>query len=136
MHGPLCSPLARRPGVVHHYQCRRGIRPLNTHLKWRTARVWRQYGPDRCVDAADRWLSECLRLRTFQSRAAWSSSRPVVMGHDGPVSDFLVTYLGAIDERLLDYLDEDDVVRHATEQVASDLMELMAHHPSRHVNTR
>jgi uncharacterized cofD-like protein len=35
-----------------------------------------------------------------------------------------------------DYLDEGDVVRHATEQVASDLMELMAHHPSRHVNTR
>ena len=35
-----------------------------------------------------------------------------------------------------DYLDEGDVVRHATEQVASDLMELMAHRPSRHVNTR
>ena len=70
-----------------------------------------RYGPDRCVDAADRWLSESLRLRTFQSRGAWSSSRPVVMGHDGPVSDFLVTYLDAIDERLLDYLDEDDELK-------------------------
>ena len=35
-------------------------------------------------------------------------ARPVVIGHDGPVSDFLVTHLDSIDERLLDYLDEED----------------------------
>ncbi len=29
------------------------------------------------------------------------------MDHDGPVNDFLVTYLDSIDERLLEYLDED-----------------------------
>jgi hypothetical protein len=30
------------------------------------------------------------------------------LDHDGPVSDFLFTYLDSIDERLLEYLDEDD----------------------------
>ena len=33
------------------------------------------------------------------------------MGHDGPVSDFLVLYLDSIDERLLEYLDEDDELK-------------------------
>ncbi len=33
------------------------------------------------------------------------------MGHDGPVSDFLVVYLDSIDERLLEYLDEDDELK-------------------------
>jgi len=36
---------------------------------------------------------------------------PTVMGHDGPVSDFLVTYLDSIDERLLEYLDEDEELK-------------------------
>jgi hypothetical protein len=31
----------------------------------------------------------------------------VVLGLDGLVSDFLVVYLDSIDERLLEYLDED-----------------------------
>ncbi|MGO9962461.1 MAG: hypothetical protein ACLPUG_03400 [Acidimicrobiales bacterium] len=35
----------------------------------------------------------------------------VVMGHDGRVNDFLVTYLDSIDERLLEYLDEDDELK-------------------------
>jgi len=34
-----------------------------------------------------------------------------VMGHDGPVSDFLVTYLDSIDEQLLEYLDEDEELK-------------------------
>jgi hypothetical protein len=38
-------------------------------------------------------------------------SRPVVMGHYGPVSDFLVVYLDSIDEQLLEYLDEDDELK-------------------------
>ena len=38
-------------------------------------------------------------------------SRPVVMGHDGTVSDFLVTYLDSIDGRLLEYLDEDEELK-------------------------
>ena len=33
------------------------------------------------------------------------------MGHDGTVSDFLVTYLDSIDEYLLEYLDEDDELK-------------------------
>ena len=33
------------------------------------------------------------------------------MGHDGPVSDFLVVYLDSIDEQLLEYLDEDDELK-------------------------
>ena len=33
------------------------------------------------------------------------------MGHDGPVNDFLVLYLDSIDERLLEYLDEDDELK-------------------------
>ena len=33
------------------------------------------------------------------------------MGHDGPVSDFLVVYLDSIDERLLEYLDEHDELK-------------------------
>ncbi len=33
------------------------------------------------------------------------------MGHDGPVNDFLVTYLDSMDERLLEYLDEDDELK-------------------------
>jgi hypothetical protein len=33
------------------------------------------------------------------------------MGHDGPVSDFLVVYLDSIDEYLLEYLDEDDELK-------------------------
>ena len=33
------------------------------------------------------------------------------MGHDGPVSDFLVVYLDSIDERLLEYLDADDELK-------------------------
>ena len=33
------------------------------------------------------------------------------MGQDGPVSEFLVVYLDSIDERLLDYLDEDEELR-------------------------
>jgi len=33
------------------------------------------------------------------------------MGHDGPVSDFLVLYLDSIDEHLLEYLDEDDELK-------------------------
>jgi hypothetical protein len=33
------------------------------------------------------------------------------MGHDGPVSDFLVLYLDSIDERLLEYLDEDEELK-------------------------
>jgi len=33
------------------------------------------------------------------------------MGHDGPVSDFLVTYLDSIDEQLLEYLDEDEELK-------------------------
>ena len=37
--------------------------------------------------------------------------RPVVMGHDGPMSDFLVVYLDSIDEQLLEYLDEDDELK-------------------------
>ncbi len=32
-------------------------------------------------------------------------------GHDGPVSDFLVVYLDSVDERLLEYLDEDDELK-------------------------
>jgi hypothetical protein len=31
-----------------------------------------------------------------------------MMGHDGTVNEFLFTYLDSIDERLLEYLDEDD----------------------------
>ena len=38
------------------------------------------------------------------------------MGHDGPVSDFLVTYLDSIDEHLLEYLDEDDELKLDTVQ--------------------
>ena len=34
-----------------------------------------------------------------------------VIGQDGPVSEFLVVYLDSIDERLLDYLDEDEELR-------------------------
>jgi hypothetical protein len=34
-----------------------------------------------------------------------------VIGQDGAVSEFLVVYLDSIDERLLDYLDEDDELR-------------------------
>ena len=33
------------------------------------------------------------------------------MGHDGTVNDFLFTYLDSIDERLLEYLDEDDELK-------------------------
>jgi len=33
------------------------------------------------------------------------------MGHDGPVSDFLVVYLDSIDEQLLEYLDEDEELK-------------------------
>jgi len=33
------------------------------------------------------------------------------MGNDGPVSDFLVLYLDSIDERLLEYLDEEDELK-------------------------
>jgi hypothetical protein len=33
------------------------------------------------------------------------------MGHDGTVNDFLVLYLDSIDERLLEYLDEDDELK-------------------------
>ena len=33
------------------------------------------------------------------------------MGDDGPVSDFLVVYLDSIDERHLEYLDEDDELK-------------------------
>jgi hypothetical protein len=33
------------------------------------------------------------------------------MDHDGPVSDFLVTYLDSIDERLLEYLGEDEELK-------------------------
>ena len=40
-----------------------------------------------------------------------STFRPVVMGHDGPVNDFLVLYLDSIDEQLLEYLDEDDELK-------------------------
>ncbi len=36
---------------------------------------------------------------------------PVVIGHDGTVNEFLVTYLDSIDEQLLEYLDEDDDLR-------------------------
>ncbi len=32
-------------------------------------------------------------------------------GHDGPVSVFLVVYLDSVDERLLEYLDEDDELK-------------------------
>jgi hypothetical protein len=35
----------------------------------------------------------------------------VIVGHDGPVNDFLVTYLDSIDEKLLEYLDEDDELK-------------------------
>ena len=35
---------------------------------------------------------------------------PVVMGHDGPVNDYLVVYLDSIGERLLENLDQDDEV--------------------------
>ena len=38
-------------------------------------------------------------------------SRPVVMVHDGTVNDFLVLYLDSIDERLLEYLDEDEELK-------------------------
>jgi len=34
-----------------------------------------------------------------------------VTGHDGPVNDFLVTYLDSIDGRLLEYLNEDDELK-------------------------
>jgi len=34
-----------------------------------------------------------------------------VMGHYGTVSDFLVVYLDSIDERLFEYLDEDDELK-------------------------
>jgi len=34
-----------------------------------------------------------------------------VMGHDGTVNDFLVLYLDSIDERLLEYLDEDEELK-------------------------
>ena len=43
--------------------------------------------------------------------APTGASQPVVMGHDGPVNDFLFTYLDSIDERLLEYLDEDDELK-------------------------
>jgi hypothetical protein len=43
-----------------------------------------------------------------RSRPARGASRPVVIGHDGTVSDFIVTYLDSIDERLLEYLDENE----------------------------
>jgi hypothetical protein len=33
------------------------------------------------------------------------------MGHDGTVNDFLVLYLDSIDERLLEYLDEDEELK-------------------------
>ena len=33
------------------------------------------------------------------------------MGNDGPVNDFLFTYLDSIDEQLLEYLDEDDELK-------------------------
>ncbi len=33
------------------------------------------------------------------------------MGHDGAVNDFLVVYLDSIDERLLEYLDDDDELK-------------------------
>jgi len=33
-----------------------------------------------------------------------------VTGNDGPVDDFLVVHLDSIDERLLDYLGQDDEV--------------------------
>jgi hypothetical protein len=33
------------------------------------------------------------------------------MVQDGPVNDFLFTYLDSIDERLLEYLDEDDELK-------------------------
>ena len=34
--------------------------------------------------------------------------RLAVMDQDGPVNDFLVTYLDSIDERLLEHLSQDD----------------------------
>jgi hypothetical protein len=43
-------------------------------------------------------------------RADVNTSRSVVMGHDGTVNDLLVVYLDSIDERLLEYLDEEDEV--------------------------
>jgi hypothetical protein len=33
------------------------------------------------------------------------------MVQDGPVNDFLFTYLDSIDEQLLEYLDEDDELK-------------------------
>ena len=39
-----------------------------------------------------------------------------MIGHDGPVSDFLVVYLDSVDERLLEYLDEDDELKLDTVQ--------------------
>ncbi|MGD0986110.1 MAG: hypothetical protein ABSA65_20255 [Acidimicrobiales bacterium] len=38
-------------------------------------------------------------------------SIPAVMDHDGTVNDFLVTYLDSIDDRLLEYLDEDEELK-------------------------
>ncbi|MGO9150340.1 MAG: hypothetical protein ACLQEG_09395 [Acidimicrobiales bacterium] len=34
-----------------------------------------------------------------------------MIGHDGTVNDFLVTYLDSIDEQLLEYLDEDEELK-------------------------
>ena len=51
------------------------------------------------------------QVRPAGVRADVNTSRSVVMGHDGPVNDFLVVYLDSIDERLLEYLDEDDELK-------------------------
>ena len=40
-----------------------------------------------------------------------STSWPLVMGQNGPVHHFLVTYLDSIDEQLLEYLDNDDELK-------------------------
>jgi hypothetical protein len=40
-----------------------------------------------------------------------TGTSPVVMGNDGLVNDFLVVYLDSFDERLLEYLDEEDELK-------------------------
>ena len=50
-------------------------------------------------------------IRPLNTAACPEHVSLVVMGDDGPVSDFLVVYLDSIDERHLEYLDEDDELK-------------------------
>jgi len=67
------ASLARQPGVVHHLSISAWvIRPLNVMV---TSACDGRYGPDRRLDAQDRWLPERLRLRPHSEPACSIGTR-------------------------------------------------------------